>query len=283
MSGNSSWSRRQTAPIVRRRVDGVSGRSRLIAPGTSAGTCRSAPRRRRSSSLARSARRLTNVPFRQPQVLDREAVPPRRRAPRAAARPSRRRGRCRTRASGRSSSRAPSSAKVSPARPPPERTTSAGPRRRARRASARRSLATSSARDDQGRVVRSSSGDEQRAAARAVVRGLRVLEAALGAVDVALICVQSGRAALPARISVEPVEVDLRRARPPPLLLEPRDELRAQDVDLAVQHPAAVRDVVLLRLELAIRFFELGVGEVARSGSASTAVPSRRDGAAALH
>src|SRR5581483_3078584 len=62
----------------------------------------------------------------------------------------------------------------------------------------------------------------------------------------------------------QPVEVDVREL-PLPLLLQPRDQLRAQDVQLPVQKAATVRDVVLLGLELVDQLLELGVrdaGEV---------------------
>ena len=98
---------------------------------------------------------------------------------------------------------------------------------------------------------------EQRAAARAVVRGLRDSGSRtpgsrrgsrrprrrLGA--------HAGGAALPARISRQPVDVDLVEHALPPGLLQPRDELGAEDVDLAVQQAALVADLPLLLLEVA--------------------------------
>ncbi len=68
------------------------------------------------------------------------------------------------------------------------------------------------------------------------------------------------------RISVEPLDVDLaKRALPRPnMLLKPGYELGAQDVDLPVQEPAAVRDLALLLDELADQVTELLVGERAQ-------------------
>ena len=56
----------------------------------------------------------------------------------------------------------------------------------------------------------------------------------------------------------------------PPVCLEPGDELGAEDVDLAVQDAAPVRDLVLLLVQLVDQLLELVVGEAPRSGSGST-------------
>ena len=88
---------------------------------------------------------------------------------------------------------------------------------------------------------------EQRAAARAVVGGLRVLEAALGAVDDA----HAGGAALPGEDLGQPVDVDLVEHAAATRRLQARDELRAQDVDLPVQDAALVADLPLLLLQVA--------------------------------
>ena len=98
------------------------------------------------------------------------------------------------------------------------------------------------------------------AAARAVVRGLRILEAALRAVDVA-----HSRVDLRRRLGGEDLaqsldvgELRLPRAH---LLAQPRDELGPQDVDPAVQHAAPEGDLVLLLLELANHHAEVVVGQ----------------------
>src|SRR5215210_7663850 len=61
----------------------------------------------------------------------------------------------------------------------------------------------------------------------------------------------------------ELVDVDLaERALPrSDLLLEARDELRAKDVDLAVQQAAAIRDLLLLVLEIVDERLQVGVGQ----------------------
>ena len=61
----------------------------------------------------------------------------------------------------------------------------------------------------------------------------------------------------------QPIDVDLaERALPrSDLLLEPGDELGAQDVDLPVQEPAPVRDFLLFALEIVDQFLQIGVGE----------------------
>src|SRR6185503_2155012 len=48
------------------------------------------------------------------------------------------------------------------------------------------------------------------------------------------------------------------------LLLEARNELGAQDVELAVQQPALVGDLVLLPFELPDQILQLGVGEAGK-------------------
>ena len=184
MSGNSAFRRRQTVPIVRSCARRASGRSRDIsAGGRSAGICRSGSRRRPRAAPTSTRLRLTNVPLRLPwssiepaavaldehgvlardgDVVEEDAAvgrAPDRRALARAARTSR------------------------PARPPPERTTSAGPW-----TPSSPSASSSSSRSSGVNVCVCSPLScvvQERAALRAVVRGLRVLEAALGAVDVA--------------------------------------------------------------------------------------------------
>ena len=121
----------------------------------------------------------------------------------------------------------PIASKLSPARPPPERTTSAGP------VDALRRGAASISSGPRLRVVSPTvSRSEQRAAARAVRRRLRALEAALRAVDVTHWP--------PPRIEPEIVRVDVLAA---PRALR---TLGPDDVDLGVHHPPVERDVVLL-------------------------------------
>ena len=129
---------------------------------------------------------------------------------------------------------------VSPARPPPERTTSAGPVMPSSSSAGRRSSSASSA-SKLIVVSRPRRRDEQRAAPRAVVRGLRVLEAALGAVDVAHgDPVRSRRlaAAFAARTRFGERRRRLSMSGTPPSpsgLLQSRDELGAEDVDASLQ------------------------------------------------
>ena len=101
---------------------------------------------------------------------------------------------------------------------------------------------------------------EQRAAARAVVRGLRVLEAALRAVDDA----HAGRRRLARQDLRQAVDVDLVEHAAPAGALQPRDELGAQDVDLAVQEAALVADLALLLLEVVDQALQLVVGQRAK-------------------
>ena len=103
---------------------------------------------------------------------------------------------------------------------------------------------------------------EQRAAARAVVRRLRVLEAALLAVDDAHR--YAGGARLPRQDLGEPVDVDLVEHAAAARGLEARDELRAKDVDLAVQEAALVADLALLHFELVDQAFQVAVGQRAQ-------------------
>src|SRR5690348_3339130 len=72
---------------------------------------------------------------------------------------------------------------------------------------------------------------EQRAAARAVVGGFRVLEAALRAVNVRQLALRGG---LPREDLRQPLDVHLVEHTAPTGDLEPLDELGAEDVDLAV-------------------------------------------------
>ena len=158
-------------------------RCKLISapPRTSSGTSRPEARRR-SRARALSIRwRLTNVPFSEPWSSTknepsrststawlRETVTSSRKMSQSGERPIR--------------VRSPAGRNASPALPPPERTTSAGPSSPSSGSCSCPS--TSSAENDCGRLVRVALL-EQRAAARAVVRRLRVQEPALGAIDVA--------------------------------------------------------------------------------------------------
>src|SRR5207244_3708561 len=58
------------------------------------------------------------------------------------------------------------------------------------------------------------------------------------------------RRGLPREDVGQPVDVDLVEHAASARLLQPRDELRAQDVDLAVQQAALVADLALLLLEV---------------------------------
>ena len=218
MSGNSSRSRSRTAPIVRRlsaRVVGDCGHGRDRYVSRYLPICTSSP----SSSFARLDPAAVHVGAVQAAlVLDRVAV--------VTAREDRVRARDghvveKDGASGERpiSISSPSSGNVSPALPPPERTTSAVPSIADRRAGSVlvRDLLR---REGHRRVPAGSSLDEQRAALRAVVGALGVLEAALRAVDV-----RHGRLLAPVRRCGprredlgELVDVDLveRALLPPP-------------------------------------------------------------------
>ena len=76
-------------------------------------------------------------------------------------------------------------------------------------------------------------------------------------------CGSSGRrgVAFPARISVSDVDVDLVEDALAPGLLEARDELGAQDVDLPVQQAPLVRDLLLLLRVLVDQAFQILVGQ----------------------
>ena len=55
--------------------------------------------------------------------------------------------------------------------------------------------------------------------------------------------------------------VDLVEHGPAAGALQPRDELGAEDVDLAVQDPPLVAELLLLLLELGLQLLQLLVGE----------------------
>src|SRR5919201_4459008 len=59
----------------------------------------------------------------------------------------------------------------------------------------------------------------------------------------------------------EPIDVELVEDAASLRLLQAGDELRAQDVDLAVEQPAAVRDLLLLLREVVDQLLEVVVGE----------------------
>ena len=65
----------------------------------------------------------------------------------------------------------------------------------------------------------------------------------------------------PVRICGQPVDVDLVEDALAAGHLQPRDELRAQDVDLAVEQAALVADLVLLRLEVVDQRLQLALRE----------------------
>ena len=143
----------------------------------------------------------------------------------------------------------------------------------------RASLAAPRAESVMRRVARLLALDEQRAAARAVVGGLRVLEPALRAVDVASIDVRFVRAAraFAGEDLRQPARRRPRRAGSPPRrrAAEARDELRAQDVDLAVQDPPLVRDSFSSALEVVDQVLELLVGERGEIGQRVPLEPFR--------
>ena len=118
---------------------------------------------------------------------------------------------------------------------------------------------------------------ERSAALRAEVRGLRVLKAALGTVDVAQgLVLRSGlgrRRCLAGEDLGQPVDVDLAEWALPRshLPLQAGDELCAQDVDLPVQQPAPVRDFCSSRWRSSISCLRSESESVARSGKGSKA------------
>ncbi len=188
MSGNSGLSRRQTAPIVSSRCGGAASRAAVSS--------RSSSRQEGEPVLADLELVAVAQPLRllDPAAVDERAVEAALVLDREARRPRSTSTACRreTVTSSRKMPqsgerpivvRSPCGRNVSPERPPPERTTSAGP------SIPRSSAAPASSESSTGvNVCVVSAGvvlHEQRAAAGAVVRGLRVLEAALGAVDVA--------------------------------------------------------------------------------------------------
>src|ERR1700726_957987 len=71
----------------------------------------------------------------------------------------------------------------------------------------------------------------------------------------------AGRSCLPGEDLREGLDVDLVENAAALRLLQPRDELRAQDVDLAVQDAPAVRDLLLFLRVLVDQTFEVGVGQ----------------------
>src|SRR5262249_12587641 len=103
---------------------------------------------------------------------------------------------------------------------------------------------------------------EQGATTGAVVRGFRVLEPALLTVDVRHAAAGLGRRGGPRREAPgQTLDVELVEDARAPGLLETRDELRAQDVDLAVQETPLVRDLELLLREIVDQLLEVVVGE----------------------
>ena len=167
---------RGSAPPRSRRVATV-----LIVGGRSAGTCRSAPRRRPRARSDSMRRRFTYVPFR----LSRSRI--------VNVSPSRTSSACRR-------DTVTSSRNVAFGRAADERASFVGLERLARHAASgtndergplmpsasRRSTSSPGCSMSKVMVVSDPVSDaQQRAAARAVVRGLRILEAALGAVRVA--------------------------------------------------------------------------------------------------
>ena len=168
---------------------------------------------------------------------------------------------------------------VSPERPPPERTTSAGPARPRSSSVVQHALPLLGA--ERQRRLAVVVAHEQRAALRAVVRRLRILEAALGAVDVTH---EAGGEAFPARIALSASTSTCSSTLLPSVRAQPGDELGAEDVDLAVQDPAAERDLLLLARVLVDQLLQILVGERCEVGqrfhlrlsSGSLDEPSRR-------
>jgi hypothetical protein len=62
------------------------------------------------------------------------------------------------------------------------------------------------------------------------------------------------------------VDVDLVEHAPPLRLLQPSHELRAQDVDLPVQQPALVGDLVLLPRQVVDEVLQVVVAEACEIG-----------------
>src|SRR3954451_11199772 len=71
----------------------------------------------------------------------------------------------------------------------------------------------------------------------------------------------------------QPVDVDLVEHAAAARLLEARDEIGAQDVDLAVQEPALIADLPLLLLELSDEALQRAVFERAEVGKGFHVVP----------
>ncbi len=250
--------RRAGARRPRRSCAGAAGRRFwllvVIGGGTSAGTCRSGPRRRPRAPRPRSCA-VDERAVEAAEVADREAGPRRAGARHDAARRSRRRGRCRSRATARSAC-APGRLERLP------RAASAGAHDERRPA-----MSTGSA-SGAPRVRGSSSSrrrrrHESRAAARAVGRCLGALEAALRAVDVTH-PPSGGVAALPWGTLGE-----ASGSHSPPR----RASLGAEDVDVAVHDPPMKRDVVLLLLELPDHHPQLVVGASRGRGAARPRPP----------
>ena len=252
MSGNSRFSRRQTAPIVSSRCGGGVAR------------CGVAARRHRAMKVSRYLPIWSSSPSPRLAPLDPAAVDER--AVEAALvldREARRRRSTSTawrRETVTSSRKIPQSGeRPIVVRSPCGMELSPGGRRRsARRARAPRCRAPRAVAGLLGRprgaerhrrVARASSFEQVRAAPGAVVRGLRVLEAALGAVDWLTGSAGPRRPAADA-FAVEDrrqaLDVDLRRARSCRPSSGAARRAPREDVDLAVQDAAPVRDLVLL-------------------------------------
>ena len=168
--------------------------------------------------------------------------------------------------------RSSSTVKLSPALPPPERMTSAAPDAIDLLVDVDRRVLAGLV-DLVGhrrRVVAALGPPEERAALLAVVGSLGVDEPAFRTVDGHRQAFSSSGSCgtLPSRMSVScwtsaPVSADSPSSRSN---LEPVDELSAKDVDLAVQHTAAVGNLVLVLGELRDQVLELLIAHVAHVG-----------------
>ncbi len=78
------------------------------------------------------------------------------------------------------------------------------------------------------------------------------------------------------------VDVDLVEDALAPGLLQAGDELRAQDVDLPVQEPALVGDLVLLLLQIVDQLLEVVVGQRAEIGQRFQLAAFRVEGSPAV-
>src|ERR1700704_6006781 len=78
------------------------------------------------------------------------------------------------------------------------------------------------------------------------------------------------------------IDVHLVENARPSRLLEPRDQLGAEDVDLSVQQPPLVGDLVLLLRQLGDELFEVGVGQRCEIGQRFHGPPFLVEGSSAV-